>query len=79
MRKIYFALPGLGDAWACGGLWAELKILQLARDVASAELVTYHERVKDVLFLDDVLNGDDRVAFVVRVQHDLDVIAQHLS
>ncbi|MBW4660444.1 MAG: glycosyltransferase [Drouetiella hepatica Uher 2000/2452] len=58
MRKLYFLVPGTGDRFACGGLWAELKVLALAQQICTAEVVTYRQREKDTLFLDDVLQDD---------------------
>ncbi|GAA6619027.1 glycosyltransferase [Scytonema sp. NUACC26] len=67
MRKLYFLLPGTYGKFACGGLWAELKTLNLTQQICSADVVTYRQREKDKLFLDDVLrekNLDD-IIFVV--------------
>ncbi|MUH01132.1 glycosyltransferase [Scytonema sp. UIC 10036] len=67
MRKLYFLLPGTYGKFACGGLWAELKTLTLTQQICSADVVTYRQREKDKLFLDDLLrekNLDD-VIFVV--------------
>lgn len=66
MRKLYFLVPGTHGKFACGGLWAELKILQLAKQVCDAEVVTYRQR-EDKLFLDDLLeqNTLDNVIFVI--------------
>jgi glycosyltransferase involved in cell wall biosynthesis len=55
MRTLYFLVPGTGGKFACGGLWAELKAFNLAKQVCAAEVVTYRQREKDVLFLDDLL------------------------
>jgi glycosyltransferase involved in cell wall biosynthesis len=55
MRKLYFLVPGTGGKFACGGLWAELKTLDLAQQVCAAEVVTYRQRETGVLFLDDLL------------------------
>ena len=55
MRKLYFLVPGTHGQFACGGLWAELKTLQLAKQVCDASVVTYRQREKDKLFLDDLL------------------------
>ncbi|MFN6462778.1 MAG: glycosyltransferase [Nostoc sp. DedVER02] len=55
MRKLYFLLPGTNGKFACGGLWAELKALKLAHNFSNADLVTYRQREKDQLFLDDLL------------------------
>lgn len=57
MRKLYFLVPGTGGKFACGGLWAELKTLNLAQQICAAEVVTYRQREKDILFLEDVLSG----------------------
>ena len=59
MRKLYFLLPGTTREFACGGLWAELKTLKLAQQVCSAEVVTYRQREKDHLWLDDLLKGNN--------------------
>jgi hypothetical protein len=55
MRKLYFLLPGTDGKFACGGLWAELKTINLAKQICSAEVVTYRQREKNTLFLDDLL------------------------
>jgi hypothetical protein len=59
MRRLYFLLPGTTNKFACGGLWAELKTLKLAQQVCTAEVVTYRQREKEHLWLDDLLNSDD--------------------
>jgi glycosyltransferase involved in cell wall biosynthesis len=67
LRKLYFLVPGTGGKFACGGLWAQLKTLNLAKQVCSADVVTYRQREKDTLFLDDSIeqkNLDD-VIFVI--------------
>lgn len=55
MRTLYFLLPGTGSQYACGGLWAELKTVRLAAEVAPVEVVTYATRETDHLFLPDLL------------------------
>jgi glycosyltransferase involved in cell wall biosynthesis len=55
MRKLYFLLPGTTPKFNCGGLFAELKTLELAQQVCPAEVVTYRQRQRDTLFLDDLL------------------------
>lgn len=55
MRTLYFLLPGTGGRFACGGLWAELKTVELARQICDVEVVTYRQREKETRFLDDVL------------------------
>ncbi|MBD2317521.1 glycosyltransferase [Phormidium tenue] len=59
MRRLYFLLPGTTNKFACGGLWAELKTLELVKKVCPAEVVTYRQREKGHLWLDDLLKGDD--------------------
>jgi hypothetical protein len=59
MRRLYFLLPGTTNKFACGGLWAELKTLELVKKVCPAEVVTYRQREKDHLWLDDLLDSDD--------------------
>ena len=67
MRKLYFLVPGTGGKFACGGLWAELKTYHLAKQVCDADVVTYRQREKDTLFLDDLLQAEnlDDVIFVI--------------
>ncbi len=81
MRKLYFLVPGTGGKFACGGLWAELKTLNLAKQVCSADVVTYRQREKDTLFLDDLLkekNLDD-VIFVISWGFDVAKLAAKLK
>jgi hypothetical protein len=61
MRKLYFLLPGTTKEFACGGLWAELKTLKLAQQVCDAEVVTYRQREKEHLWLEDLLKGNNAV------------------
>ncbi|ELS32126.1 MULTISPECIES: glycosyltransferase [Pseudanabaena] len=56
MRRLYFLLPGTTNRFACGGLWAELKTLELVKKVCPAEVVTYRQREKGHLWLDDLLS-----------------------
>ncbi len=60
LRKLYFLVPGTGGKFACGGLWAELKTLNLVRQVCEAEVVTYRQRESNTLFLDDLLDRPTR-------------------
>ncbi|MGC1195870.1 MAG: glycosyltransferase [Geitlerinemataceae cyanobacterium] len=59
MRKLYFLLPGTTKPFGGGGLWAELKTIELARHICSAEIVTYRQRESDRLFLDDLLQNSN--------------------
>ncbi|MBD2068126.1 glycosyltransferase [Leptolyngbya sp. FACHB-671] len=80
MRKLYFLVPGTAGKFACGGLWAELKTLRLAQQVCPAEVVTYRQREKETLFLDDVLQkrGED-VIFVISWGFDVPKLAARLK
>ncbi len=81
MRKLYFLVPGTGGKFACGGLWAELKTLNFAKQVCSAELVTYRQQEKDTLFLDELLKEKDLddVIFVINWGFDVANLAAKLK
>jgi glycosyltransferase involved in cell wall biosynthesis len=81
MRKFYFLLPGTDGKFACGGLWAELKALSLAQQVCQAEIVTYRQREKDHLFLDDLLQQRnlENVIFVISWGFDVPKLAAKLK
>jgi glycosyltransferase involved in cell wall biosynthesis len=81
MRKLYFLVPGTGGKFACGGLWAELKTLALARQICPAEIVTYRQRERDKLFLPDLLQQQpsDEVIFVLSWGFDVPKIAAQLK
>ena len=69
MRKLYFLVPGTDENFFCGGLFAELKILNLAKHICHSELVTYRQREVDKLFLDDILRQDTKnIIFVDRTR-----------
>jgi glycosyltransferase involved in cell wall biosynthesis len=55
MRKLLFLLPGTTQKFNCGGLFAELKTIELAKQICPVEIVTYRQREPDKLFLDDLL------------------------
>ncbi|MCP2727269.1 glycosyltransferase [Limnofasciculus baicalensis] len=81
MRKLYFLVPGRGGKFACGGLWAELKTFTLAQEVCQADIVTYRQREKDTLFLDDLLkekNLED-IIFVISWGFDVAKLAAKLK
>lgn len=81
MRKLYFLVPGTGGTFACGGLWAELKTLNLAQQICPTDVVTYRQREKDTLFLDDILqqqNLDDTI-FVISWGFDVAKLATKLK
>ncbi|MFB2771702.1 glycosyltransferase [Pelatocladus sp. BLCC-F211] len=81
MRKLYFLLPGTDSKFACGGLWAELKTFNLAKEVCHADVVTYRQREKGKLFINDLLqekNLDD-VIFVISWGFDVARLATKLQ
>ncbi|MBW4434028.1 MAG: glycosyltransferase [Pelatocladus maniniholoensis HA4357-MV3] len=81
MRKLYFLLPGTDSKFACGGLWAELKTFNLAKEVCHADVVTYRQREEGKLFIDDLLqekNLDD-VIFVISWGFDVARLASKLQ
>lgn len=80
MRSLYFLLPGTGKRFACGGLWAELKAFELAKQLCPAEVVTYRQREKDTQFLDDVLQQPDlsNIIFVMSWGFDIARLAKRL-
>lgn len=81
MRKLYFLVPGTDSKFACGGLWAELKTLKLTQQVCSADVVTYRQREKNQLFLNDLLkqrNLDD-VIFVISWGFHINELAAKLK
>ena len=85
MRKLYFLLPGTDGKFASGGLFAELKSLNLAKHICDAEVVTYRQREKDKLFLDDVLQEQsskqnlENIIFVISWGFDIAKLAPRLK
>lgn len=81
MRKLYFLVPGTGGKFACGGLWAELKTLSLTKQLCGADVVTYRQREKGTLFLDDLLeaNSLDDLIFVISWGFDVAKLATKLK
>ncbi len=80
MRKLYFLLPGTTRQFYCGGLWAELKTVQLAQQVGDAQVVTYRQREPDTLFLSDLLQQPPQsdVIFVASWGFDVPKLARRL-
>lgn len=83
MRKLYFLVPGTDGNFACGGLWAELKTVNLVRQFCSAEVVTYRQKESGKLFLDDllrekILENLDDVIFVISWGFDVAKLAAKL-
>lgn len=81
MRQLYFLVPGTRGNFACGGLWAELKTFNLAKQVCRAEVVTYRQREKDALFLDDVLKEKnlEEIIFVISWGFDIPKLSAKLK
>jgi glycosyltransferase involved in cell wall biosynthesis len=81
MRTLYFLVPGTGGKFACGGLWAELRTVELAKQICNADVVTYRQREKDTRFLDDVLQHEslDNIIFVIGWGFDVAKITRKLK
>ncbi|MEO0457695.1 MAG: glycosyltransferase [Cyanobacteria bacterium P01_A01_bin.114] len=76
MRKLYFLLPGTTRKFYCGGLFAELKTLNLAQQICDAEAVTYRQREESVPFIDDILQQGDLERYIFVVSWGFDVPKQ---
>lgn len=81
MRKLYFLVPGTSGKFACGGLWAELKTLNLAKRLCCADVVTYRQREKGTPFLGDLLEANylDDAIFVISWGFDVAKLATKLQ
>ncbi|PIG90889.1 glycosyltransferase [Gloeocapsopsis sp. IPPAS B-1203] len=79
--RLYFLVPGTSGTFACGGLWAELKTLDLAKQICHAEVVTYRQKEKNTLFLDNLLHDKnlDDVIFVISWGFDVPQLARKLA
>ncbi len=80
MRRLYFLLPGTTRQFACGGLFAELKTVEMVQQVCPAEVVTYRQREPNTPFLEDILqaaNHQDSI-FVLSWGFDVPRLAQRL-
>ncbi|WP_310423698.1 glycosyltransferase [Chamaesiphon sp. VAR_48_metabat_135_sub] len=73
MRKLLFLLPGTTKKFNCGGLWAELKTIELVKQICPAEIVTYRQREPDKLFLDDILQTSPQPDTIFVVSWGFDV------
>ncbi|WP_310488023.1 glycosyltransferase, partial [Chamaesiphon sp. VAR_69_metabat_338] len=65
MRKLLFLLPGTTQKFHCGGLFAELKTIELVKQICPVEIVTYRQREPDKAFLDDILASKPQDAIFV--------------
>ncbi|KFF41404.1 MAG: glycosyltransferase [Candidatus Atelocyanobacterium thalassa isolate SIO64986] len=80
MRKLYFLVPGTDKSFFCGGLFAELKILNLAKEICHSELVTYRQREIGNLFLDDILKQDVKnIIFIISWGFDIPNLIKKLK
>ncbi|MBE9042553.1 glycosyltransferase [Oscillatoriales cyanobacterium LEGE 11467] len=81
MRTLYFLVPGTTSKFGGGGLWAELKTVNLARQICTAEIVTYRQREPDRLFLADLLarRDADECIFVVSWGFDVPKLVAQLG
>jgi glycosyltransferase involved in cell wall biosynthesis len=73
MRKLLFLLPGTTKKFNCGGLWAELKTIELVKQICHAEIVTYRQREPDREFLDDILKNPPQSDTIFVVSWGFDV------
>ncbi len=73
MRKLLFLLPGTTQKFNCGGLFAELKTIELAKQICPVEIVTYRQREPDKLFLDDLLQRPTQPDAIFVVSWGFDV------
>jgi hypothetical protein len=80
MRKLYFLVPGTTGQFGGGGLWAELKTMELAQQICPAELVTYRQRENQHLFLPDCLRtaNPKEVIFVLSWGFDVAKLSAQL-
>ena len=65
MRKLLFLLPGTTPKFHCGGLFAELKTIELVKQICPVEIVTYRQREPDRAYLDDILARQPQDAIFV--------------
>ncbi|MDJ0510438.1 MAG: glycosyltransferase [Crocosphaera sp.] len=81
MRTLYFLVPGTTKKFACGGLFAELKTFELAKQVCPSQVVTYRQQESNHLFLDDILKQDnlDNMIFVISWGFDVPKLAKKLK
>jgi glycosyltransferase involved in cell wall biosynthesis len=79
MRKLLFLLPGTTQKFHCGGLFAELKTIELVKQICPVEIVTYRQREPDKAYLDDILvRKPQDVIFVVSWGFDVPKLVARL-
>jgi glycosyltransferase involved in cell wall biosynthesis len=80
MRKLLFLLPGTTKKFNCGGLFAELKTIELAKQICPVEIVTYRQREPDRPFLADLLQHPSQEGiFVVSWGFDVPKLVARLK
>jgi hypothetical protein len=80
VRKLLFLLPGTTKKFNCGGLFAELKTIELVKQICPVEIVTYRQREPERPFLDDVLaNPPQDTIFVVSWGFDVPKLVARLK
>lgn len=79
MRKLYCLLPGTTSPFGGGGLWAELKFIELARQFCEVDIVTYRQREPEHPFLDTLHHKHDPSGiFVISWGFDVKKLAYRL-
>jgi glycosyltransferase involved in cell wall biosynthesis len=79
MRKLLFLLPGTTQKFHCGGLFAELKTIELVKQICPVEIVTYRQREPDKAYLDDILASKPQdIIFVVSWGFDVPKLVARL-
>lgn len=73
MRKIYFLLPGTKGKFGGGGLWAELKTINLASQICEVEIVTYRQKEPNYIFLSELRQQDNLQDCIFVVSWGFDV------
>ncbi len=74
-------VPGTTRKFGGGGLWAELKTVELAQQICEAEIVTYRQSEKEYPFLDQLLSRGNckNAIFVISWGFDIPYLIRKLS
>ncbi|MEB3224956.1 MAG: glycosyltransferase family 1 protein [Synechococcus sp.] len=78
MRSLYFLVPGVSKKFASGGLFAEIKTYELAKQLQSAHLVTYREKLPDHPYLPELLPQIQEGIFVISWGFDVPRLIKQL-
>ncbi|MBR8831505.1 MAG: hypothetical protein N5P05_003146 [Chroococcopsis gigantea SAG 12.99] len=81
MKKLYFLLPGTTRKYGGGGLWAELKTVELADQLCPCKIVTYRQPETDHAFLPELLRkgGLEASIFVLSWGFDVPKLVKRLE